>query len=139
MLDRLSQTTLARISENIPEELKSKLMKRVVNINQEELAKYTLKQRFIADYKKKKIQQLLSAGKLKYEEEIVDQDVADEIQKFQTIEIAKAKAYGILQDPLTDPFFFARMRRMAMLRIYGGDSRPLSATEKLQAAKLLKR
>lgn len=130
-MDKLSEKTLARIRDSVPEHLRNNITKVVVNTDEEELAKAALAAPFIAQYKKKKIQKLLKAGKLRRSETVVNEEIVGQLNVYYEREIARAKAAGVLKEPMEDPFYRARMQRIASGRIIKG--RALSPEEIIKA------
>jgi hypothetical protein len=112
-MDAKTQATLAKISQNVPKHLAGNVTKVVVDDSGEEIARLALKDSEISPKKKEKINALLKAGKFRSESVETNEEVVAEIDKYNQREVDKARRHGALKDPMTDPFYRERMKRIA--------------------------
>lgn len=135
-MDRRTQSVLGRISAGVPRHLANNLIKKEVDTSEEELARAALRSPNISQSKKRRIASLLDKGRFRRTEEVVNEATVRAIDEHNTREIAKARRSGVLADPIKDPFYRARMERIAR----GGAKRsePLSKEEIENARRALR-
>lgn len=134
-MDRKTENILQRINKGLPSSLARHITKIVVDKSEEELAHAALAAKHISRNKKEKIRRLLAAGKFRRSEEVVNEEVVGEIDKYHTERIRRARAAGLLPDPMSDPFYRKRMERIARGDFKKAD--PLSKIEIANARRLL--
>jgi len=135
-MDKKNQI-LNKISDNIPSHLRNNVTKTEVDASGEELAKHALKQPYIDKEKKRKIYNMLEAGKFRKVEEVINEDNVAKIDKYNAKEVKKKIASGELPDPIKDPFYRERQKRIASGNI--NKTNPITRREILEARDRLKR
>lgn len=100
-----NQAVLKEIENNVPERLKSGLMKKIMNTEQEDTAKETLKRTDLSPELRSKIETDLTNGVFRFEEEIVDEEIEKELDAYYEKEVKAAIADGRLTSPDEDPFY----------------------------------
>jgi len=139
-MDKETKTILNRITGKIPARLARNITKVEYDTTQEEKAIVALNSKHISKDKKARLSRLLDKGAFRRRQEVLDEDKIKELDKYHTREIAKAKREGRLKDPMTDPFYRARMKRLD--RIQKGlekptQQKPYTADELAKARKAL--
>ena len=113
-----------------------KFTKKEVDTSGEELARHALKQPHISKDKKRKIHNMLESGKFRKSEDVTDEKVVSEIDKYNDKEVKKAIASGRLPNPMKDKFYRDRVKRQASSNINKAD--PATRAEILSARDRLK-
>lgn len=140
-MDEKTKAVLNRISQNVPDHLKSNLTKTVIDTSEEEVARRALAADFISLAKKKKIKKILDAGGFRRAENVINEEVVKEIDQYYDQEIKKAIAAGQIPDPKDDPFIQERRKRQEdiaqqrLLKHIGGQALPQQVLSTLQQKK----
>ena len=100
-----NQAVLKEIELNVPQRLRDRLMKKVINTEQEETAKKLLERNDLVPELRDKIQKDLDAGVYRFEEEVEDLEIIKELDAYYDKEVKAAIADGRLSSPDEDPFF----------------------------------
>lgn len=102
---------LKEIENNLPSELTDNLMSTVMNVEQEDTAKELLKSDDLAPEVRKHLETELSSGNLRFEEEIVNEDITIKMDEYYDREVKAAIKDGRLSSPDEDEFFMKRMAK----------------------------
>lgn len=140
-MDRKTQHILGKISSSIPRHLARNTTKVLVDTTEEEKARIALKSPDISKAKKNRLARLLERGAFRRSQEVVNDEVVEQIDQYNTRAVARARRSGKLKDPMTDPFYRKRMLRAK--RIAEGletptKQKPYSEAELNKARQLLK-
>lgn len=111
-MDKKTQQELNRITRSIPKELIKNLSKRVVDTSEEDYARQQLKRGDIPPAVKNKISAMIDRGAFRREEDVVNEKVVKELDKYHQERINSARRAGKLGDPTSDRFVRERMERM---------------------------
>lgn len=125
-MDQKTQHVLGKISSSIPENLAHNIVRKEVDTSGEEMAKQILASTEISKEGKSAIAKALYDGKLRSEEEVIDEEVIQQIDEHNTREVQRAIEQGALKDPMTDNFYRQRVERSE--RIAQGKEEPRKVT-----------
>jgi len=100
-----NQKVLKEITDNVPERLKNALMKKSMNTEQEETVRALIKNPGTSSEIRDKLKKELEAGEFRFEEEIVDEKIAKELDSYYEVEVKKAIKEGRLGSPDEDPYY----------------------------------
>ena len=116
-MDRATHTILNRITRKIPPRLAARLSKAEYDTTEEEKALVALNSKHISPAKKRKLEKLLEKGAFRRKTDVIDEKALEEIDRFHTREIARARAAGKLKDPMEDKFYAQRMKRQRRIAL----------------------
>lgn len=135
-MDSRTRDVLRRISRGIPAHLARNVVRREVDHSQEDRAREVLASRDVPYKEKERVRRLLDQGAFRREETVENEAVIKEIDRYNEAKVAQARAHGDLADPMSDPFYRDRMKRIAENKAKKTD--PLSQAEIEKATQQLK-
>jgi hypothetical protein len=100
-----NMVVLNEITKNLPDKYRNKLMKKVINKDQENTAKDLLKNKELPQSTREMLERDIKSGSLCFEEEIQDEKIIKKIDAYYDKEVKKAIADGRLPSPDEDPFY----------------------------------
>lgn len=128
---------LQRINSHLPKRIANNITKTEVDTSGELLADHAIKSKWIPKEKRRQIYNMKEAGKFRKSEEVINEKAAKEADEYHSREVDKAIKSGKLPDPMKDPFYRERMKRVASGNIKKAD--PFTRREILAARERLKR
>ncbi|MCK9319386.1 hypothetical protein [Methanoculleus sp.] len=100
-----NMVVLKEINNSLPEKYKKKLMKTIINKEQEIAAKELLKNKDLPQSVRDILEKDIKSGSLRFKEEVVNEKITKKIDEYYDKEVKKAIADGRLPSPDEDPFY----------------------------------
>lgn len=111
-MNKKTSKVLERISRNVPRHLSENITKTVVDTSEEDIARDALRSPGISPYKKKKIQKLLDQGAFRRSEEVENEEVIEQIDKYNDKAVKKAIKDGLIPPPEQDSWMAKRNQKI---------------------------
>ena len=115
-MDQRTAKTLRGITARTPRRLVNSLMKQVVDTAEEDMVKDMLRSGQVTNAKRRKLERLLALGAFRRTEVIADEDVIKELDRYNKMQVDKARRQGKLANPETDAFYRNRMAKIAKMK-----------------------
>ena len=111
-MDKSTKRILDKITAGIPKHLQN-VMHDVTDYAEEEIMRQAVKDKWLSSKKRLGIERLIESGAFRRKETIEDQAKIKELDLYFETMIRKYRKQGLLPDPENDPWFRARMAKMA--------------------------